>query len=52
LGISWATSLLGFVTVALMPIPWVLFEFGARIRRTSAYDTLRGDAEDAAMEAA
>jgi MFS family permease len=37
LGISWATSLLGFVTVALLPIPWVLWKFGPRIRAKSAY---------------
>jgi hypothetical protein len=25
LGTAWATNLLGFVTITLMPIPWVLF---------------------------
>lgn len=37
LGIGWATSLLGFVTVCLLPIPWVLWKFGPRIRAKSAY---------------
>jgi MFS family permease len=37
LGIGWATSLFGFVTVALLPIPWVLFFYGARIRERSFY---------------
>lgn len=37
LGIGWATSLLGFVTVALLPIPWVLFFYGPRIRARSFY---------------
>jgi hypothetical protein len=41
LGIGWATSLLAFVTVALLPIPWVLFRFGHRIRGRSRYDTLK-----------
>lgn len=41
LGINWATSLLGFITVALMPIPWVLFKFGHAIRGKSQYDTLK-----------
>jgi hypothetical protein len=41
MGIGWATSLLAFVTVALMPIPWVLFKFGHSIRSRSSYDTLR-----------
>lgn len=37
LGIDWATSLLGFVTVALLPIPWVLFKYGKAIRQRSEY---------------
>ncbi|PMD30199.1 MFS general substrate transporter [Hyaloscypha variabilis F] len=41
LGIGWATSLLGFVTVALMPVPWVLFKYGKQIRARSSYDTLK-----------
>ena len=41
LGIAWATSLLGFVSVAMLPIPWVFFSFGHRIRAKSHYDTLK-----------
>ncbi|PMD15579.1 MFS multidrug transporter-like protein [Hyaloscypha hepaticicola] len=41
LGIGWATSLLGFVTVVLMPVPWVLFKYGKQIRARSSYDTLK-----------
>lgn len=41
LGINWATSLLGFISVALMPVPWVLFKYGKQIRARSAYDTLK-----------
>ncbi len=41
LGIAWATSLLGFVTIGLMPIPWVLFKFGHKIRENSNYDTIK-----------
>ncbi|EXJ60034.1 hypothetical protein A1O7_04183 [Cladophialophora yegresii CBS 114405] len=37
LGVAWATSLLGFVTLALLPIPWVLYRYGPKIRRRSAY---------------
>lgn len=37
LGISWATSLLGFLSVALLPIPWILFIWGPKIRQKSAY---------------
>jgi len=37
LGIGWASSLLAFITVGLMPIPWVLFKFGPAIRARSSY---------------
>jgi hypothetical protein len=41
LDIWWATSLLAFVTVVLMPVPWVLFKYGKEIRARSSYDTLK-----------
>ena len=41
LGIGWATSLLGFVTVALLPIPWVLHKYGPKIRARSEYAVAR-----------
>ncbi|KAG9253182.1 major facilitator superfamily domain-containing protein [Emericellopsis atlantica] len=37
LGIAWATSLLGFVALALMPIPWCFYRFGPTIRARSRY---------------
>ena len=37
LGIGWANSLLGFVSVALVPVPWVLFKYGKKIRSHSRY---------------
>ncbi|KFY15816.1 hypothetical protein V492_01745 [Pseudogymnoascus sp. VKM F-4246] len=37
LGFSWAVSLLGFVTVAMMPIPWVFFKWGPALRAGSKY---------------
>ena len=40
LGIGWANSLLGFVSVALVPVPWVLFKYGERIRAHSRYITI------------
>ncbi|CEJ95272.1 hypothetical protein VHEMI10761 [[Torrubiella] hemipterigena] len=39
LGIGWATSLLGFVSVLLVPVPWVLNKYGKRIRAQSRYIT-------------
>jgi hypothetical protein len=41
LGIDWATSLLGFCAVALMPVPWVLFKYGATIRSKSHFETIK-----------
>jgi len=41
LGIGWASSLLGFVSVALVPVPWVLYKYGERIRAHSQYITIK-----------
>ncbi|EGX88527.1 bicyclomycin resistance protein, putative [Cordyceps militaris CM01] len=41
LGVNWAVSLFAFVTVALLPIPWVLFKYGPRIRALSKYQTVQ-----------
>lgn len=41
LGIAWATSILGFISLAMLPIPWVLFKWGPKIRAKSHYDTLK-----------
>lgn len=41
LGIPWATSLFGFVSIALMPVPWVLFKWGPQIRAKSHYETIK-----------
>lgn len=37
LGINWASSLLGFISVALLPVPWLFFKFGETIRKHSKY---------------
>lgn len=39
LGIHWATSLLGFIALALIPIPFVLYKFGPTIRAKSKFET-------------
>ncbi|KAI4725822.1 putative MFS polyamine transporter [Aureobasidium sp. EXF-10728] len=41
LGIPWAISLLGFLSLVMLPIPWVFFIFGPRIRAKSGYDTFK-----------
>ena len=40
LGVGWATSLLGFVTVAMLPLPWVLFRWGPGIRERSKFASM------------
>lgn len=37
LGTAWATSLLGFLAVAMAPLPWVFYHFGPRLRAISKY---------------
>jgi hypothetical protein len=37
LGFAWATSLLGFVTVAMIPIPWIFYRWGPSLRAKSRY---------------
>ncbi|KAI1821081.1 MFS general substrate transporter [Xylaria intraflava] len=39
LGVAWASSLLGFISIALLPMPWLLFKFGKVIRSKSKYET-------------
>ncbi|KAK3657810.1 hypothetical protein LTR56_002189 [Elasticomyces elasticus] len=41
LGIAWATSLLAFISLAMVMIPFVFFKFGPRIRAKSQYSTLK-----------
>jgi hypothetical protein len=41
LGINWGISLLAFLSLAMLPIPWVFFAFGPRIRAKSGYDTFK-----------
>ncbi|KAI9375631.1 major facilitator superfamily domain-containing protein [Aspergillus egyptiacus] len=37
LGVAWASSLLGFITVAMIPIPIVFFFYGKKIRAMSRF---------------
>ena len=39
LGIAWAGSLLGFISLLLLPIPWVLYKWGPSLRARSFYKT-------------
>lgn len=37
LGIGWASSLLGFISLALVPIPYVFYIYGPRLRKNTRY---------------
>lgn len=37
LGIKWATAVLGFIAVGLIPVPILFFIYGARIRKLSKF---------------
>ncbi|KAE8349989.1 major facilitator superfamily domain-containing protein [Aspergillus coremiiformis] len=37
LGVSWASSLLGFITIAMIPIPVIFFFYGKKIRAMSKF---------------
>ncbi|OHE92252.1 major facilitator superfamily transporter [Colletotrichum orchidophilum] len=41
LGIGWASSLLGFIALGLLPVPWAFFKFGKTIREKSRFDTVK-----------
>lgn len=38
-GIGWATSVLAFICLAMLPIPWILYKWGNCIRRRSKFET-------------
>ena len=38
MGTGWATSLLGFCTVAMAPIPWAFWKWGPALRASSRYE--------------
>ncbi|KAL8867472.1 MAG: hypothetical protein Q9174_005644 [Haloplaca sp. 1 TL-2023] len=53
LGVNWAGSLLGFVALALVPIPVIFLKYGAKIRARSKFaPTLPKNAPSAAAVAA
>ncbi|KAI9762421.1 MAG: hypothetical protein M4579_000397 [Chaenotheca gracillima] len=37
LGYQWATSILAFLTLAMMPFPYIFYKYGKRIRGTSRF---------------
>ena len=38
LGLGWGNSLLGFIALALCPIPWFFLKFGEQIRKNPRFE--------------
>jgi MFS transporter, DHA1 family, multidrug resistance protein len=41
LGVPWATSLLGFLSILFLPVPFLFYKYGARIRGRSKFTPTR-----------
>lgn len=41
MGVHWAGSVFAFVSLALLPVPWVFFWKGKELRARSLYDTFK-----------
>ncbi|KAI9740903.1 MAG: hypothetical protein M1818_004509 [Claussenomyces sp. TS43310] len=39
LGIPWSGSVFAFISVAMMPIPWLFFVYGPKLRMRSSFET-------------
>lgn len=37
LGVNWASSTLAFISIAFIPMPFLLFKYGEKIRHKSKY---------------
>lgn len=38
LGVDWASSLFGFLAIAMMPIPWIFSKYGPYLRKASKFN--------------
>ncbi|KAK9384144.1 hypothetical protein V1515DRAFT_542359, partial [Lipomyces mesembrius] len=39
IGVPWGASLIGFVAIAMIPIPFVFYRFGPEIRKRNPYSS-------------
>lgn len=46
LGTAWAVSVLGFIALALTPMPWVFYRYGPCLRSKSKYHCLATESHD------
>jgi len=47
---AWALSTFGFISAALLPIPWALFKWGPALRARSKYSRRMMNPEKMSME--
>lgn len=40
LGVDWASSLFGFLSLAMMPIPWIFYKWGPKLRAGSRFNKM------------
>lgn len=38
MGVDWASSLFGFIAIAMMPIPWIFTKYGPYLRKASKFN--------------
>ncbi|KAF5095664.1 hypothetical protein D0Z03_001781 [Geotrichum reessii] len=38
MGVDWASSLFGFIAIAMMPIPWIFTKYGPYLRKSSKFN--------------
>ena len=50
IGTPWASSILGFVALAMAPVPWLFFRYGPWIRARSKYHLCTVELEEAEKE--
>lgn len=50
LGTPWATSSLGFIAVAMAPVPWLLYRYGPKLRAMSKYHLWTVELEETSEE--
>ena len=50
LGTPWAASTLGFIALAMTPVPWLLYTYGPKLRNMSKYHLWTVELEEADRE--
>lgn len=49
LGIHWSGSVFAFLSLGLLPIPWLLFKYGPTLRKSSRFAVTAKTADDSTV---